>query len=159
MCGMCANNFNPRSPCGERQLLLHRLPGAVQFQSTLPVWGATVANKSCAQFGLFQSTLPVWGATKGHPAYHHDSQISIHAPRVGSDYNGYIKPVIGHIFQSTLPVWGATRASGPRTTKSSISIHAPRVGSDRWRTARPGDARTISIHAPRVGSDMVPREL
>ena len=35
------NNFNPRSPCGERLTscafgILYRL-----FQSTLPVWGAT----------------------------------------------------------------------------------------------------------------------
>ena len=34
-------NFNPRSPCGERPL--ETLVDAVerQFQSTLPVWGAT----------------------------------------------------------------------------------------------------------------------
>ena len=57
-------NFNPRSPCGERQFVkivqLHR----GQFQSTLPVWGATAAAATFVFFiQRFQSTLPVWGAT------------------------------------------------------------------------------------------------
>ena len=58
--------------------------------------------------------------------------ISIHAPRVGSD-------------QTTL--------NSPRCLW--ISIHAPRVGSDG---KIPGHYhhQTISIHAPRVGSDSHP---
>ena len=56
------------------------------FQSTLPVWGATLeVGPHCGRH-TFQSTLPVWGAT-----------LVAH-PRKGE--NG---------FQSTLPVWGATR--------------------------------------------------
>ena len=35
-------NFNPRSPCGERQAILTSLRAMVIFQSTLPVWGATI---------------------------------------------------------------------------------------------------------------------
>ena len=63
-----------------------------------------------------------------------DKDISIHAPRVGSD-------VIGK--RERLPV-------------RVISIHAPRVGSDDDA----GSARLpgrISIHAPRVGSDRLPQ--
>ena len=56
--------FNPRSPCGERQDVVQSVPPSRQFQSTLPVWGATLCSWSCARFcGIFQSTLPVWGAT------------------------------------------------------------------------------------------------
>ena len=36
--------FNPRSPCGERLLFRTALPGNTGFQSTLPVWGATLAS-------------------------------------------------------------------------------------------------------------------
>ena len=36
--------FNPRSPCGERPLFGAWLPGEYQFQSTLPVWGATLTG-------------------------------------------------------------------------------------------------------------------
>ena len=79
---------------------------------------------------LFQSTLPVWGATTGKTVFVLYEDISIHAPRVGSDkaelnadqapeyFNPrspcgerhdrtHIKPSL-KLFQSTLPVWGAT---------------------------------------------------
>ena len=58
-------NFNPRSPCGERQAILTSLRAMVIFQSTLPVWGATKDKDNLV------------GAIN----------ISIHAPRVGSDAN------------------------------------------------------------------------
>ena len=35
----------------------------VQFQSTLPVWGATASRQRIFGGVRFQSTLPVWGAT------------------------------------------------------------------------------------------------
>ena len=56
--------------------------------------------------------------------------ISIHAPRVGSDFT-----------QQQLYNLG-----------KGISIHAPRVGSDMQKF-RFEIAKKISIHAPRVGSD------
>ena len=59
--------------------------------------------------------------------------ISIHAPRVGSDL-----------------ILIARAADAQK-----ISIHAPRVGSDICSYI-PIPAATISIHAPRVGSDQVP---
>ena len=34
----------------------------------------------------FQSTLPVWGATHSRPPLVNEWLISIHAPRVGSDH-------------------------------------------------------------------------
>ncbi len=100
--------FNPRSPCGERQIHYGLPAPPCKFQSTLPVWGATVHF-----FDLLVS-----------------QGISIHAPRVGSDeiariksrFNRYFNPrspcgerltrLRKHskvsAFQSTLPVWGAT---------------------------------------------------
>ena len=63
---------------------------------------------------VFQSTLPVWGATVvlHHRAGQHRG-ISIHAPRVGSDL--LLNLVLQYMerFQSTLPVWGATAEGGP----------------------------------------------
>ena len=123
-------NFNPRSPCGERldqQQLQH--------------------NQH-----LFQSTLPVWGAT-GLSGHELDSrQISIHAPRVGSDHRLLFALTSTWVFQSTLPVWGATGPVIAGKLLDFISIHAPRVGSDGVQTADIWWCE-ISIHAPRVGSD------
>ena len=102
------SNFNPRSPCGERLLRSIFFDANREFQSTLPVWGAT------PEFVYAKAKI----------------DISIHAPRVGSDFplqqlltqDGYVTPrsPCGErpmpmwlipcmwLFQSTLPVWGAT---------------------------------------------------
>ena len=56
-------HFNPRSPCGERQPEPDAESLLVLFQSTLPVWGATMTRRSRPFSIGFQSTLPVWGAT------------------------------------------------------------------------------------------------
>ena len=78
-------HFNPRSPCGERREM-----------DGLPIYVTT-----------FQSTLPVWGATRAGLLKNRGYDISIHAPRVGSDKGfGFFDAEVG------------------------ISIHAPRVGSD-----------------------------
>ena len=150
----------------------------MEFQSTLPVWGATEYTAGGSVQGGFQSTLPVWGATGGTGRKHYTiSNISIHAPRVGSDAAPAADLFDPYIFQSTLPVWGATVNMLARmTAEEVISIHAPRVGSDTSIKIRAstddrhfnprspcGERRdtpqggitglNISIHAPRVGSD------
>ena len=78
----------------------------------------------------FQSTLPVRGATicQVGDLVHH--QISIHAPREGSDDQKIENIACYYKFQSTLPVRGATRCAGCNAGFSAISIHAPREGSD-----------------------------
>ena len=126
-------NFNPRSPCGERHAAkLSDYLLTTQFQSTLPVWGATLIPISRVLGKLaFQSTLPVWGATAPRP-----------------------RPVTACRFQSTLPVWGATcckRNYG--RLHADFNPRSPcgeRLGSasGQWGGSR------ISIHAPRVGSDL-----
>ena len=125
-----ASYFNPRSPCGERLIKLRQQIQISLFQSTLPVWGAT---------GCFGQLLV-------------ESNISIHAPRVGSDSPPEISEKVRFYFnprspcgerlavtpilqsrlrfQSTLPVWGATAPMLLLLITQKISIHAPRVGSD-----------------------------
>ena len=61
-------------------------------------------------------------------------QISIHAPRAGSD-----------------PI------SRPIADAAVISIHAPRAGSDLRPRRRRRPVHAISIHAPRAGSDRAGR--
>ena len=82
-----STNFNPRSPCGERRkgAFTHNRP--VEFQSTLPVRGATVGTDCLGyRHKKFQSTLPVRGATRNlSNQLANCCCISIHAPRAGSD--------------------------------------------------------------------------
>ena len=123
--------FNPRAPCGAR--LFHPLarPVSLIFQSTRPVWGATIRSSARSKRSLFQSTRPVWGATGVTVTFDDNSEISIHAPRVGRDTGNSaastlpayfnprapcgarrrVRPVCARShdrFQSTRPVWGAT---------------------------------------------------
>ena len=57
-------NFNPRSPHGERRQILLKTMGVYLFQSTLPARGATTIARATGGGGdLFQSTLPARGAT------------------------------------------------------------------------------------------------
>ncbi len=126
----------------------------MEFQSTLPAWGATLVDFFEHFLARFQSTLPAWGATK---------------------FETFVNDAIE--FQSTLPAWGATSSAAtssrqgssnfnPRSPRGErpfqnrhgvrhdgISIHAPRVGSDE-RHDRRCVHQHISIHAPRVGSDV-----
>ena len=148
-----ATHFNPRSPWGERLVPLH-IPGALfQFQSTLPVGGATQSTQPVAsQYAQFQSTLPVGGATVHALGYTLDDLISIHAPRGGSDDAPQVVPFNRKVFQSTLPVGGATWYVADALAPYLISIHAPRGGSDVNQVVQQS-ATQISIHAPRGGSD------
>ena len=59
--------------------------GKVTFQSTLPVRGATSCAIGRTVLLIFQSTLPVRGATQPRQPFLPPVNISIHAPRAGSD--------------------------------------------------------------------------
>ena len=101
-------DFNPRSPHGERP-------------------GPHSTNKNAISF---QSTLPARGATQGRRRAREGLQISIHAPRTGSDRFLSVASSTTGAFQSTLPARGATRHQLPVFLPQTISIHAPRTGSD-----------------------------
>ncbi len=123
--------FNPRPPHGERPantgyaasytVFQSTLParGATphwissfssntRFQSTLPAWGATRTLDLQVTELKFQSTLPAWGATTVKLSTLYGVEISIHAPRMGSDCFSLITAPQHQRFQSTLPAWGAT---------------------------------------------------
>ena len=146
--------FNPRSPCGER----------------------LIRKERNVLFPEFQSTLPVRGATKAGPPEPVAGKISIHAPRAGSDARPrrWGRPrcdfnprspcgerprrngeTYRHslTFQSTLPVRGATwERPALRSGYDDFNPRSPcgeRPGPGCTGRHRPA----ISIHAPRAGSD------
>ena len=192
-----SRHFNPRSPCGERRvgvtvqtlssyISIHaprvgsdELAGldwcaVILFQSTLPVWGATIAAKATRSSAGFQSTLPVWGATSSTcRTLSESSHFNPRSPcgerrcdtAVSDEYEIFQStlPVWGatqyllpctppHLFQSTLPVWGATEIRPLATASVRFQSTLPVWGAtDRAPAA--GARQQISIHAPRVGSD------
>ena len=105
-------------------------PPRTRFQSTPPARGATLLGVSYDVDETFQSTLPARGATVQHRRDFCVADISIHAPRTGSDRCfsvgaaalSHFNPRSPHgerrilsggdalldLFQSTLPARGAT---------------------------------------------------
>ena len=101
--------FNPRTPCGVRPVKAWAVFGHEKtFQSTHPVWGATIA-----------STVSLSGGENFNPRTPCGVRRPTSSPRAA------LMP-----FQSTHPVWGATGDPVSRRTFLVISIHAPRVGCD-----------------------------
>ena len=123
-------DFNPRSPDGERHGAAGLAHPRTDFNPRSPDGERPVTVPPWPIVPIFQSTLPGWGATVARDAQHARIQISIHAPRMGSDrlvmrrrcsrmhFNPrspdgerHTRPYVWvsrRIFQSTLPGWGAT---------------------------------------------------
>ena len=80
-------NFNPRSPCGERRWGSSRAAQASDFNPRSPCGERLQSAVGLQGFFGFQSTLPVWGATDAGNVGKQVLDISIHAPRVGSDFS------------------------------------------------------------------------
>ena len=98
----------------------------ILFQSTLPAGGATsLEDYFGLPTGVFQSTLPAGGATKNHQNQEYEIQISIHAPRRGSDFVPYRL------------LW-----------RHWISIHAPRRGSDRRQECKYHSLQDFNPRSP-----------
>ena len=88
-----AIGFNPRAPYGARPDVMVTEDVSDSFQSTRPVWSATVLE---------------WFSGP-------DEDVSIHAPRMERDrnYGDRCSPCYITQFQSTRPVWSATHTPCP----------------------------------------------
>ena len=148
-----SDNFNPRSPCGERQDSQVVPPSIVGFQSTLPLRGATIAVRLICRYLIyfnprspcgerpsasrsslinivFQSTLPLRGATNASCGFAENSRISIHAPLAGSDLSSCISDSRLHNFNPRSPCGERPMTTDAECLLYNISIHAPLAGSD-----------------------------
>ena len=122
--------FNPRSPHGERPLVLLSSSLHFIFQSTLPHGERLPHTSRLCDDSRISIHAPRMGSDLKHMKLRELVNISIHAPRMGSD--NIVDNVFGLLlkFQSTLPAWGATGQEPVQINTGDISIHAPRMGSD-----------------------------
>ena len=128
-------HFNPHSPYGERPSGRNHGSVRSEFQSTLPVWGAT----GVCRFLKIRESISIHTPRVGSDQNVIDGtviagKISIHTPRVGSDFQDFRFQNTKRAFQSTLPVWGVTQDLLDGELHPRISIHTPRVGSDSTNT-------------------------
>ena len=146
-------NFNPRSPWGERRRPRIRRRSYRRISIHAPRGGSDPARPSCpACTHRISIHAPRGGSDHIQNANTDRKTISIHAPRGGSDVNFFFLKSKRSNFNPRSP-WGERPRLPLRPVPGRwISIHAPRGGSDRW-AANPPCANSISIHAPRGGSD------
>ena len=170
--------FNPRPPCGGRRDGFPFYGSSWVFQSTPPVWGATIFRRMTRLiFMYFNPRPPCGGRHRYHGNVWRGRNFNPRPPCGGRQCLLRREAPSGE-FQSTPPVWGATRVDCIEQTYYHISIHAPRVGGDtqvqydfagvidfnprppcggrQGTDAFPTSPPHISIHAPRVGGDLIP---
>ena len=139
--------FNPRAPCGARQVLrglpavclgisihaphagrdpFHRgLDCFLQlFQSTRPMRGATVAGTASIIRAVFQSTRPMRGATTGTAVFGKIIAISIHAPHAGRDVDLPLRVVLPWNFNPRAPC--GARPAGAVTFRNDETFQSTR---------------------------------
>ena len=79
------DDFNPRSPWGERRVAMEWARHKFEFQSTLPVGGATAADFRGCRYPGISIHAPRGGSDPFTVCFYCPISISIHAPRGGSD--------------------------------------------------------------------------
>ena len=105
---MFAAQFQSTLPVGGATWLGGTAPWWPGFQSTLPVGGATSVRPAFAGTGRFQSTLPVGGATAQQRTLTTTQPNFNPRSPWGERRDGFTYAKAGSAFQSTLPVGGAT---------------------------------------------------
>ena len=148
-----------------------------QFQSTLPLRGATAGSRPSWTIRQFQSTLPLRGATDDYCAGKGVQDISIHAPLTGSDWPTWTNSGRGSDFNPRSPYGERPMGFSFHAGKKNFNPRSPygerlaKLAPDGWwqnfnprspygerrrNLARRNKPFTISIHAPLTGSDLRP---
>ena len=172
------DDFNPRSPCGERR----RIRPGQTHDGNISIHAPRAGSDSCYTAGLYNPAHfnPRSPCGERHDRDRHSGSrdaISIHAPRAGGDDVQYIHYSLFMEFQSTPPVRGATlylrilqlgsRDFNPRPPCGGrlFSRHAAFAVLMDFNPRPPCGGRLvdaegqpliweISIHAPRAGGDL-----
>ncbi len=148
--------------------------GELEFQSTLPVKGATRQPDKRESVNTVSIHAPSEGSdpfyclrtVQSKVSIHAPSEgsdnfcdllrflrrVSIHAPSEGSDLRLLLSMTLLMSFQSTLPVKGATSPSAPSCAVAYVSIHAPSEGSDFIIPVCSLTARTFQSTLPVKGA-------
>ena len=171
-----AQDFNPRSPHGERRSPPLFAPQRREFQPTLPARGATtvidgvtgsisisthaprtgsdgVCDAGRTQHADISTHAPRTGSDRSRAQADRHHQISTHAPRTGSDDAQSVQESADDKFQPTLPARGATTMKIMHKVTITFQPTLPARGAtfQQFKATFQGDP--ISTHAPRTGSD------
>ena len=171
------DDFNPRSPHGERLYTPHGINDCEHFNPRSPHGERPLLDDKELDLVLFQSTLPARGATATPHIRFRRRNISIHAPRTGSDGQRDAAGKREEDFNPRSPHGerrerirqrgGGTQDFNPRSPhgeRQERGVHHQRRDGEFQSTLpargatdcgfRVESTHAISIHAPRTGSDV-----
>ena len=119
--------FNPRSPGGERRGASRSgSPGRTDFNPRSPDGERQRAGGRQDRGGDISIHAPRMGSDTHRRLRRLGVQISIHAPRMGSDFGTPSQRTVDCRFQSTLPGWGATfQTSWPKIWRIYFNPRSP----------------------------------
>ena len=120
------HHFNPRAPCGARQLF-----------SPIPLSSL-----------IFQPTRPLRGATAAGLTNYSNFHISTHAPLAGRDRICGIRNRIRQHFNPRAPCGARLRVSNRGESNFIFQPTRPLRGATSWRDCRTGGARYFNPRAP-----------
>ena len=166
-------DFNPRSPRGERRVVVSRLsPLLGNFNPRSPRGERPMVATRPPPTTEFQSTLPARGATQNRCVPYYPDPISIHAPREGSDCGGIsaaalpadfnprsprgerrarvgTEIILHSLFQSTLPARGATLQNRDRSYQPRFQSTLPARGATIPILVYNIDSKNFNPRSPR----------
>ena len=155
---LCATfeNFNPRSPRGERPYRSWYFKRRIQISIHAPRVGSDVYVASFGPRPTFQSTLPAWGATlRALAARSRSWHFNPRSPRGERPFRS--SPTRGSAYFNPRSPRGERRFRRIILQELLISIHAPRVGSDRASTPRRRSSSTFQSTLPAWGATFLGR--
>ena len=150
-------NFNPRSPHGERPGRMPESTPARDFNPRSPHGERPASMRYTGIRGRISIHAPRTGSDC--PALRDNRVVSDFNPRSphGERPRGTFTSDFFIKFQSTLPARGATQPHGADAPKFGISIHAPRTGSDQVKAFNIAlalfDFNPRSPHGERLSQD------
>ena len=118
------------------------------------MWGATTASRSSPHsICVFQSTRPVWGATVPLTFLASaQADFNPRAPCGARPSHGFPLSNSSHYFNPRAPCGARLEIPSPHIFNGDISIHAPRVGRDTAAIAALRDAAVFQSTRPVWGA-------
>ena len=148
-------DFNPHSPCGERQ----RRGNVPRLLQMISIHTPHAGSDGIGRYVWVNDVISIHTPHAGSDFCRHDQivflrHISIHTPHAGSDHTTQRKMASHSHFNPHSPCGERPHyVIGCVTLK--ISIHTPHAGSDALPDVAQQATVNISIHTPHAGSDWV----
>ena len=145
--------FNPRSPCGERQLENNVVALLIDVSTHAPLAGSDLGRLVRPSGSVVSTHAPLAGSDPVAHCLVVGARVSTHAPLAGSDHRRFIRREDARRVSTHAPLAGSdSRRTRPRRSPPCFNPRSP--CGERPGCMGVGRDVLVSTHAPLAGSDM-----